>query len=174
MKRVLETPWFAIEEIPSRPEWHMGAAPFYRIVGPDHVLVVPLTSDGRLLMVRQFRPARGRFTLEFPAGAIDPGETPEAAARREFEEEVGYVATEWIPLGATGIANHREAQTCYMFFATGLTQRRSTPETGLEIVPLDPQGLRDQITATNGDMMAPLGALFIAKSILGARLPEFW
>ncbi len=170
--RVFETPWFAIEAVPSRPEWHMGTAPFYRITGPDHILAVPLTADGRLVMVRQFRPARGRFTLEFPAGAVDGDETPEAAVRRELEEETGYVAAEWISLGSSGLANHRETQTCHLFFAGSLTLRRSSPEPGVEIVLIGPDDLRRHIRAADGDMMAPLGALFIAKSILGSRLPD--
>ncbi len=174
MKRLFETPWFAIEEVPSQPEWHMGTAPFYRITGPDHILVVPLTADRRLVMVRQFRPARGRFTLEFPAGAVDPGETPEAAVRREFEEETGYVAAEWVSLGSSGLANHREAQTCHLFFACDLTLRRPTPEDGLEIVLISPEALRHHVLTADRDMMAPLGALFIAKLVLGPRLPEFW
>ncbi len=43
-----------------------------------------------LLLIRQFRPPAGRLMLEFPAGLIDPGETPEQTAVRELAEETGY------------------------------------------------------------------------------------
>lgn len=53
--------------------------------------VVPVLPDGRLLMVRQYRNALDRFTLEIPAGALDYPEEPKInCARRELEEETGY------------------------------------------------------------------------------------
>lgn len=53
--------------------------------------VVPVTEDGRILMVRQYRNALDRFTLEIPAGKVDsPGEPRRLCAFRELEEETGY------------------------------------------------------------------------------------
>ncbi len=67
---------------------------FYVINVPDWVTVVPeiYDKDGRacFLMVEQYRHGSGRVTMEFPAGSVDPGEPPEAAARRELLEETGY------------------------------------------------------------------------------------
>jgi len=54
--------------------------------------VVPLTRDGQLLMIRQYRNAVGSLLLEMPSGRIEPGEKPEEAARRELQEETGYEA----------------------------------------------------------------------------------
>src|SRR5262245_10804073 len=53
------------------------------------VVLVPVEKDGRVILVRQYRPALGRELWEFPAGSIDAGEAPDAAAARECEEEVG-------------------------------------------------------------------------------------
>lgn len=53
--------------------------------------VLPVLEDGRILMVRQFRHALGRYTLEIPAGKLDrPDEPFIECARRELEEETGY------------------------------------------------------------------------------------
>ena len=52
--------------------------------------VVPLTTDGEVLLVRQYRHATGGWLLEVPAGKLDPGEAPDKCAARETEEEVGY------------------------------------------------------------------------------------
>jgi ADP-ribose pyrophosphatase len=60
-------------------------------VGPV-VVVLARTATGRHLLVRQYRAALDRRTLEFPAGHCLPGEEPAAAARRELEEETGYRA----------------------------------------------------------------------------------
>lgn len=57
----------------------------------DWVNVVALTTDDRIVMLRQFRPGDARVHLEIPGGLIDPGEDPVAAAVRELAEETGYV-----------------------------------------------------------------------------------
>lgn len=56
--------------------------------------IIPVREDGKIIMVRQYRNAIERFTLEIPAGAINPGETLEQTAIRECEEETGYKALE--------------------------------------------------------------------------------
>jgi len=54
------------------------------------VIVFALTADGRVVLVHQYKHGISQTLLELPAGAIDPGETPEACAARELAEETGY------------------------------------------------------------------------------------
>jgi ADP-ribose pyrophosphatase len=56
---------------------------------PPSVVLIPVQDDGRMVLVRQYRPAVDRELWEFPAGSVDPGESAEDAARRECEEEIG-------------------------------------------------------------------------------------
>ena len=56
------------------------------------VVLIPVAGDGRLLLVRQYRHAAGRFLWELPAGSLEVGEDPDAAARRECQEELGLIA----------------------------------------------------------------------------------
>lgn len=69
--------------------------------------VVPVTDEGKILMVRQYRNALERFTLEIPAGALDDPEEPGAeCAARELEEETGYRSghLEWLLTLRTTVA----------------------------------------------------------------------
>lgn len=61
-----------------------------RIDHPEAAGIVPFVTDEEIIMVRQFRYALGQTTLEIPAGKLDPGESPEACAKRELVEETGY------------------------------------------------------------------------------------
>lgn len=63
------------------------------------VIVCPYFDDGETLLVRQWRHAWDSSSWELPAGMVEPGEKPSAAAARELEEEAGLRATEWTLLG---------------------------------------------------------------------------
>jgi ADP-ribose pyrophosphatase len=76
-----------------------GTATREYVVHPGAVLVVPVQADGRLVVERQFRYPLNRVLVEFPAGKLDPGEAPLAAAKRELLEEAGYTAERWKHLG---------------------------------------------------------------------------
>ena len=64
---------------------------FYTLWQPDWVLILARTKEGKWVMTEQYRHGTGKIALEFPAGIIDKGETPEEAAIRELQEECGYV-----------------------------------------------------------------------------------
>ena len=73
---------------------------FYTLWQPDWVLILARTTDGKWVMTEQYRHGTGKIALEFPAGIIDKGETPEEAAVRELQEECGFCLREGrFPLG---------------------------------------------------------------------------
>lgn len=63
---------------------------FYTLWQPDWVLILARTKESKWVMTEQYRHGTGKIALEFPAGIIDKGETPEEAAIRELQEECGY------------------------------------------------------------------------------------
>ncbi len=62
---------------------------FEKLVRRDSSVIVPILEDGRVLLIEDEQPARGKH-LTFPGGVLDEGEVPEAGARRELLEETGY------------------------------------------------------------------------------------
>ena len=65
----------------------------------DWVNIVAITPERKVVIVKQYRFGIGKRTMEIPAGVMDPGETPEQAAKRELREETGYTGTSWKYLG---------------------------------------------------------------------------
>ena len=90
------------------------------VVHPGAVLMLPILADGRLVLERQFRYPVGRVMLEFPAGKIDPCETPLATAQRELREETGYTAGTWEHLGTVHPEIGYSTEVIEMYIATNL------------------------------------------------------
>lgn len=98
---------------------------FHVIEYPDWACVLCLTEAGSLLMVEQYRHGVGRLSLELPAGRIDAGEEPLAAAQRELREETGYEAEAWTVLGRCAPNPSTHTNYAYLFVAHGA--RRAGP-----------------------------------------------
>jgi ADP-ribose pyrophosphatase len=128
---VFKTPWFQIfSQSPAA-----GAPPYYSIHAPDFAAVVALTPRGELLMVRQFRPTVGAFTLELPAGHVEPGETPEETARKELCEETGYEVDTLELMATLSPSTARFTNRMWCFFAANARPRKDAClEPGMELV----------------------------------------
>ena len=87
---------------------------------PGAAAVVPLTTRGTVLLIRQFRHAAGGFIVEVPAGKLDAGESPENCARRELEEEAGVRAGELVRLGSILTTPGFTDEVIHLFLARDL------------------------------------------------------
>jgi ADP-ribose pyrophosphatase len=100
--------------------------------------VVPLLADGRVVLLRQYRPIVEAELWELPAGTIEPEESPEACARRELAEEAGYRAGRLEPLGEAlpdpGLTDER----LFLFVAHDLTPvpRQPDADESIEVVEM--------------------------------------
>jgi ADP-ribose pyrophosphatase len=96
---VHENPWFGVTHE------HRGSggaqSEWFRVIGPDSAMVIPVDDDGRVILLRGVRDTTGPDEhYELPCGAVDAGESVEAAALRELREETGYTAKRCEPLGS--------------------------------------------------------------------------
>lgn len=89
---------------------------------PGAVCVIPVTDEGEVIFVNQFRYAIGRVTIEVPAGKLEKGEDPTEAALRELSEETGITAGKIEPLGAIYTSPAIIDEIIYMYIATDLKQ----------------------------------------------------
>ncbi|MBQ6164018.1 MAG: NUDIX hydrolase [Clostridia bacterium] len=105
------------------------------------VCVVPVTEDGKVIVVDQFRYPFGRVTTEIPAGKIDPGEDPETAARRELSEETGIEDGELTFIGEFYSSPAILTEIIYMYTVKNFTrgELHTDPDEFVEVreIPLD-------------------------------------
>jgi ADP-ribose pyrophosphatase len=104
---------------------------------PGAAVIVPYLGDGRYVLVRQFRHALGRETLEFPAGRLDPGEDPENCARRELAEETGYQARRWRKLFSTHPAPGYTDELLHIYLAQELTAGPNHPDDDEQLLAIE-------------------------------------
>ena len=129
---------------------------------PGAVAVVPLTDDGDVLLIRQYRHAAGGFIYEIPAGKLDPGEAPRDCAARELEEEIGRRASALTHALSFFTTPGFTDEVIHLFLATGLrpgTQKLDRDEV-LEVVEMSLDEAIRRIAA---------GVIRDAKTIIGIQ-----
>jgi ADP-ribose pyrophosphatase len=141
---------------------------FHSFDQADYVGVLARTPAGLIPLVRQYRPAVERVTWELPAGLVDDGEEPAAAARRELLEETGLVARNLVAVGTHFVDVGRLGNRQHAFFAeTADPAPGFVPEPGLEVRLVTRPALDELIR--DGSFCHPLHIAIVLLSELGRR-----
>ena len=138
---------------------------------PGASLAVPITNNGEVVILKQYRFAIERRILEFPAGTLEEGEDPLTSMKRELAEEAGYSAEKWQSLGLMMPCPGYSDEIIHMFLAQGLTALDKKPEgdedEDLEVLHMQP-GELDNCLSNNDEALdgKSIAAWFRAKRIL--------
>jgi ADP-ribose pyrophosphatase len=111
---------------------------FHAVRVPSVAYILPLLDDGRVVLLRQYRPVVRAQLWELPAGTIEAGESPEACARRELVEEAGYDAGRLEPLGEALADPGLTDERIYLFLARDLrpAARGLDADEHIEVLPV--------------------------------------
>jgi ADP-ribose pyrophosphatase len=137
---------------------------------PGGALAVPVTPEGKLVLVRQYRFAAEGRLLEFPAGTIEPDEDPFTTIQREIEEETGYHADRWQKLGQFYLAPGYSDEIIYAYLAQDLQKLETPPsqdeDEDIETVLMSPAELEQAIL--NGEPIdaKSICSFFLARPFL--------
>jgi ADP-ribose pyrophosphatase len=152
-------PWFEVAAKTMRE----GEPPFYSLRLPDYTSIVAVTEEGRIVIVRQYRPAVEKHTLELPSGLIDPGESPAEAAGRELLEETGYRAPSVEVLGPMDPDTGRLGNRIFACFAAGVRPAPGrVPEEGMQVRTWSPSELRAAMAGGRFDHALHLAVVMLA------------
>ncbi|AFZ04166.1 NUDIX hydrolase [Calothrix sp. PCC 6303] len=138
---------------------------------PGGALVIPVTNEGKLVLVRQYRFAVGGRVLEFPAGTIEPMEEPLETVKREIQEETGFSANKWQKLGEFILAPGYSDEIIYAFLAQDLTKLEMPPQQDddedIEVLCWTPQELEKAILEGQPVDAKSISSFFLARPFLG-------
>lgn len=125
---------------------------------PGAVVLLPVTEDGRVLLIRQYRYSIDRTILELPAGTLEPGEAPAECAARELIEETGFTARTWQFMGELVPAPGFCDELQYLYLARDLSPASAAADEDeeIEVVAMTCAEVEEAIRA---------GKLWDAKSI---------
>ena len=137
---------------------------------PGGALAVPVTPEGKLILVRQYRFAVQGRILEFPAGTVEPGEEPQETIRREIEEETGYRANKWEKLGEFFLAPGYSDEIIYAFLARDLekleTPQKQDEDEDIETVFFTPEELEQAIVDGQAIDAKSISSFMLARPFL--------
>lgn len=138
---------------------------------PDSVNIFPMTSDGQIVLVKQFRPGIEKVEFELPGGMIDPGEKPSRAAERELLEETGYEGN--VEFLSSRSYSPYSSGMRHVFVATGCNKVSDLdldPDEFLEVAVVDMEDLENLLY--EGKIRNPDGA-YMALHHLGLLTIRF-
>jgi ADP-ribose pyrophosphatase len=137
---------------------------------PGGAMAVPITNDGKLVLVKQYRFATQGRILEFPAGTLEVGEDPATTIAREIEEETGYRAGKWQNLGEFFLAPGYSDEIIYAYLAQDLEKLAVQPagddDEDISVILMTPAEFEAALDRGEPIDAKSIAAYFLARKFL--------
>lgn len=171
-ERIFENPYFSLRADRLRLPDGAVKDPYYVIERDDAVFVFPLTKDGEVVLVRQYRPAIERMELCLPAGLVEESEKPVEAAKRELREETGHGGGEWEEVVSLASSPGLKNNWAHVFLARGVEEVSDLDPDEferLEVVNVPLEKLKELVYS--GDIVSSSGvaAIMVCMERLAGR-----
>jgi 8-oxo-dGTP pyrophosphatase MutT (NUDIX family) len=167
------SPWVSIIEREVEFSRDAPREVYHAVTQADYIAIVAVTPDGRIPIVRQYRPALEAFSWELPAGLVDAGESPLACCRRELLEETGLTARSIRVLAKASPCTGRLSNNVHSFFVEAADRiHKSQPEPGVTVKFVTPEDLVRLIRAGKFVSQLHIGALMLAELHGFLQLPR--
>jgi 8-oxo-dGTP pyrophosphatase MutT (NUDIX family) len=139
-------------------------------VRPEIALVLPITKEREVVFVRQYRHGSGEILIELPAGAFDAeAEDSQLAARRELEEETGYICDRWIKLATIYDNPVKDTNKIHIFLgldASPIGKRNLDLTEDIEVLLIPLQQVKSEIRAGKFCVAGTITAIFLGLDFL--------
>ena len=166
---VLDNPWCRVRQ--DRVELPNGVIldDYFVHVRPEIVLILPQTSSGEIIFVRQYRHGVKKILLELPAGTFDAEQEDSLeAAMRELQEETGYISSQWIKLSTLYDNPVKDTNRIHLYMAlnaqpTGIRSLDLSED--IEVVPISIDAIKPKILRGEICVAGTVCALFLGLEL---------
>lgn len=156
---ILEAPRFKVRQDTLKlPNGEIKEWPYWDSL--DSAMILGMTPERKLVMIRQYRYLVGDEVIEFPAGGLEENENVSEAAKREFEEETGYKADSFIKLASVYETYSQLNRQIHIFFTKNIRKSRQNPDRGkrgYEDIKVELIDLEDAVQLALENKIAAMG-----------------
>lgn len=144
---------------------------YHLIEKPESVHIVAVTQDGKVILIKHYRPGTDEIMTEIPAGTIHNNETPQSACQRELREETGYKADNVLEISClTQDTSRFTGYSCHLFLAQNLTkvkdQKLNVETKEIEVIEINLQEALQMIEKGQIKDLLTIAGLLLAQQFL--------
>jgi len=129
-------PWITVTKQRVLTDTGVTVPDYFQVKLSDFAIAVPVTDDGLVITLWQYKHGARHWGLTFPAGHVDAGEDPAEAMRRELREETGFEAAAILPTGRAAVSGNQGCGTASLFLLRGCTRVAEPASGDLETIEI--------------------------------------